>query len=154
MTPILTQQTRLNILTALDWLGVHHSIRFCGEPVHNTDRSRVVAFDPYGLILRHIQTHPNQWTTDSGQNHNKYGWKVRVSYRSKTRPSLQICVVPARGGQYTEMLLVDLDEANPFTDPLDHIAECLRNMGPNTTDPAKIAAMLRAAGVVQYQLSL
>jgi hypothetical protein len=142
VTPAVTAQTRANITRFCEVHGIQHKLRFCDEAIHNTDRSRVVAFDRHGLLLRHIGDHRDQWTVDSGQNHNKHGWKVQASYRSKTRPSLQACVVPARGGEYDYMLLIDLDEANPFTDFPAHLWECLRNMGPATTDPAKIAEML------------
>jgi len=151
MEPSTTAQTRANILTALKWLGVNieEPLQFSEEPEHNTDRSRVVIFDPHGLILRHIKGHPDQWTQDSGKNHNKWGWKVRVSYRSKTKPSLQMCRVDIRNGEYDYMLLTDLDEANPFCDFPDHCREVLWNMAPRlwlqaprTTDPIKIAEIL------------
>lgn len=142
MTPATTAQTRRNIARFCEIHGIPQDLEFSDESMHNQDRSRVAAFDQHGLLLRHIGDNRDKWTVDSGQNHNAHGWKVQASYRSKSRPSLQVCVVPARGGQYSEMLLIDLDEANPFIDFPEHLWECLRNMGPRTTDPAKIAAML------------
>ena len=152
MTPLLTSQTRLNILTALDWLGVHHEIIFSDDPLDNQDRSRVKAFDPHGLILRRIKEHPAQWHRDSGSNHSAHGYRVTDSWRSNTTPSLQLCKVNAVGGEYDYFFEIDLDENSPFVNFPAHTWECLRNMGPNTTDPAKIAAMLRVTRAVKHQL--
>lgn len=154
MEPLLTAQTRQNILTAMDWIGIPHTpeLVFSNEPIHNNDRSRVVMFDPHGLIRRFIEEHPNEFTRDAGSNHNKFGWKVRSSNRStKNRgtPSLQFCRVDAVGGEYEYFYLTDLDEANPYCNFPKHAWECLSHMRPNaTTDPAKIAAMLKAAQVL------
>ncbi len=156
MEPLLTAQTRLNILTAFKWIGIpSEGVLFSEEPEHNDDRSRVVIFDRHGLILRYIREHSNDWTEDSGQNHNAHGFKVRRSYRSKKNngtPSLQFCKVDSRGGEYDYWFIVDLDEANPYCNFPVHAWECLRNMAPQmyfqrvrTTDPFKIAAMLQRA---------
>jgi hypothetical protein len=146
VTPAVTAQTRANIARFCELHRIEQELLFSDEPLHNTDRSRVAAFDRNGLLLRHIGEHRDQWTIDGGQNHNKHGWRVQASYRSKTRPSLQVCVVPARGGEYDYMLLIDIDASNPFTDPIGHTGEVLHNkLLRKTTDPSIIASMLSRA---------
>lgn len=150
MEPITTAQTRSNILTALDWLGVTHKLDFSNDLLDNLDRSRVKAVDPHGLLLRHIHEHPAQWHHDSGANHSAHGYRVTDSWRSNTTPSVQVCKIQARGGEYEYCFEIDLDENSPFVNFPAHTWEVLRNMGPRTTDPAKIAAMLRARGCTPH----
>lgn len=155
MEPLLTAQTRLNILASLAWLEVKHDIRFSDHPNDNDDRSRVRCVDPDGLLLRHVKANPEQWDHDSGRNHDAHGWKVRGSWRSHTTPSVQVCQIDARGGQYPYILEIDIDEASPFVDLPKHTREVLWNMAPRMwlqrprqTDPAKVAAILRQRGIL------
>jgi hypothetical protein len=142
-------QTRDNILTFCAKRRIMQRLQFSEDLLDNLDRSRAIAVDPDGLFLRHIKEHQGDWTEDSGDNHNGNGIDVRVSYRSRTSPSLQACVKAARGGQYDYILELDLDEHNPFDDLKDfigHAAEMLQNtLQRKRTDPAKIAKMLAKA---------
>jgi hypothetical protein len=152
MEPLLTAQTRQNIVGMLEYLGIHHALMFSEDPLDNEDRSRVKAVDPNGLILLAIRSNigpdDKQWSHDSGDMHNVHGIRVRASYRSRTTPSLQVCVIEAKGGDYDYCLEIDVDFHNPFEDFLGHAAEVLQNkLQRKTTDPARIAAMMRERGI-------
>lgn len=144
MTPLLTAQTRANVLTFCASEGIKHGLIFSDDPLDNEDRSRVKALDPDGLLLGYIVANfPEDWSRDSGGLHNVHGIKVRASYRSRTTPSLQVCVIEARGGQYEYVLDIDLDEYSPFENFIGHSVEVLANkFSRKTTDPYKIARML------------
>lgn len=144
-TPEFTAATRANILTALKWLGISCAIIFSDDPPDNDDRSRVKALDPNGLLMLAIKSDEAGWSHDSGQNHNKHGIKVRASYRSRTTPSVQVCVIEARGGDYDYCLEIDIDKYSPFVSMPGHILELAETIGPLTTSPAQIAAMLEKA---------
>ena len=136
-------QTRENIRTFCAIHHIVHRLQFSEDLLDNLDRSRAIAVDPDGLLLRHIREHPARWTTDSGGNHNGNGIDVRVSYRSKTAPSLQVCVKEAKGGQYPEILEIDLNPFYGVKEFVNHAAGVLGNaVKRKKTDPAKIAAML------------
>lgn len=144
-------QTRENIRTFCAQRRIVHRLQFSDDLLDNLDRSRAFAVDPDGLLMRaitgNIGKKPGQWSKDGGQNHNANGKKVLASYRSRTSPSLQVCVVAARGGQYPEVLEIDLDEYSPFEDPLQHAGEVIHNaVWRKRTDPKKIAAMLAQSG--------
>jgi hypothetical protein len=142
----ITGQTRRNILRLLDLLQVKHKIIFSEDALDNMDRSRVKALDPDGLLLGHIKANPDKWTggPGKGRNHDANGYQIRASYRSRTSPSLQVCVIEARGGQYDYVTELDLDEYSPDTAFLGHAAEVIRNKVTNgKTDPHKIARMLQ-----------
>lgn len=162
-TPEFTAATRANLLTALGpgFLGIQCAIIFSNDADHNDDPSRVAAFDPNGLLMRAVRSNlgpdRGQWSTDAGQNHNEHLYKVRCSYRSRTTPSVQICAVDAHGGQYPEMLIMDVDEHNPFEEPLEHALEVLKHkLSPRkkdrTTDPKVIARMLAKAISVEHSV--
>lgn len=144
-------KTRDNILTFCAIHRIVQRLQFSEDLLDNLDRSRAIAVDPDGLLLRHIKEHPKEWTKDNGQNHNGNGIIVRASYRSRTSPSLQVCVREAKGGQYQEVYEMDLDHHNPFENFAGHAVEVVHNaVTRRKTDPARIAAMLKKmqAGVV------
>lgn len=156
-TPEFTAATRANLLTALGpgFLGIQCAIIFSNDANDNEDRSRAVAVDPSGMLLRAIQSNigpkKGQWSTDAGQNHNAHGYKVEISYRSRTTPSVQACKVRVVNGsdtvklQYDYMLLLDVDKYSPFVNMPGHIVELVENVGSRTTDPKVIARMLAKA---------
>ena len=144
MDQLLTAQTRENILTFCEKRGIKQALKWSEDPLDNDDRSRVKAFDVDGLLMRHIQQNYQDWSKDGGAMHNVHGIQVRGSYRSRTTPSLQVCVIEAKGGQYSEVLEIDIDYYSPFENALGHTAEVLQNkLLRKTTDPLKIAKMLQ-----------
>lgn len=146
-----TAKTRQNAFRMFELLGIKHKLIPSEDLNDNLDRSRFFAVDPDGLLLRGIKANigpnPGQWAQGSGANHNANGKRIRASYRSRTAPSVQVCVFEGRRGelfdQYYECYEIDLDEASPDEDPLGHAGEVIRNgLTGRKTDPNKVAKMI------------
>jgi len=149
--------TRQNIIFMLGprHLNIHHAIIFSNDADHVKDRSRAFAFDPNGLLLRAIQSTPERWSggQGNGRNHNRNGYKIRGSWRSRTAPSMQVCRIDARGGDWEYFLEIDIDFENPDENPIGHAAEVIENKAKRligkdgTTDPREIRKRLQESVV-------
>jgi len=141
-----TAQTRINLIAALNHLGVNTSQAiFSEDDLDNQDRSRCTILDVNSRILSHCAAHSSVWSRDSGKNH---GPGIRGSYRSKTTPSVQICIQEARGGDFDYVLRCDIDYHSPFSgnagEFVKHTGEVLHNrLHGDTTNPFLVRAMLK-----------
>lgn len=90
----------------------------------NTDPSRVFVIDTERRLLAHCFAHPTLWSRDSGKNHGK---GVRGSFRSRTTPSMQVCIHEVRATPESHDLEyfaeIDFDEYSPAVNFLGHAGE-------------------------------
>lgn len=142
----------MNIRTNIQaWLD-HHGIKGCEfiEEPEMQFSDRVYVWDRQGMLLKHCVGRERYFSKHSGDNHTRVKGvdTVRMSFRERARPSLQVTVQEAPLSNPESVYLeLDFDFHNPsegFAGLFGHAAEVFKNkLTGCTTDQEKVALGLQ-----------